>query len=172
MQFDIFQFTHMLDCPRNPEDLVNWIIDSSITLFAMAENKNDFLYLHGVTSSWALSNIIPLIKSEESKVEICQAFICILLGAYICKDRPILNPEYFEGTDEGSWDEFLTKIFGFKKMLEEHRYKLVHVCYEASLRNPSKSASYLKAAKITLDYHFHIAPNSVSKKFEEGEREY
>ena len=94
--------------------------------------RNDFFLLHGITSAWALSNILPALKSEEARIRTCQNFICILLGVYICKDRPNLNPEYLGTSDEPeiSWDQLLAKVLAKPVTFEEHRFKLVQVLFE------------------------------------------
>ena len=84
----------MLDIPRDPEILMNWIVDHSIFLYQMAENRNDFFLLHGITASWALANIIPLLKSTEDKLDVLQKFLCILLAVVqICHEAALRNPE-------------------------------------------------------------------------------
>ena len=160
----------MLECPRESKSLIEWIIDNALTLYTMSENRNDFFVLHGITSSWALSQILPSVKSEETKLEILQAFLCDLLAVYISKDRANLNPDYVAGSSEEpdmSWDDLMAKVLSMQITTEEHRYKLVQVCYESYLRNPEKAALYLKAALTALDFHFHIASMSVSKKLSE-----
>jgi hypothetical protein len=64
-----------------------------------------------------------------------------------------------------TWDELRAKVIALPDNTEEHRFKLVQVCYESMLRNPSKAALYMKAAFTTLDYHFHIGSKAESKKF-------
>jgi hypothetical protein len=66
---------HELDCPRESNALIHWVIDHIIRVYTMAENRNDFFLLHGVTSSWALAQILPAIKSEETRMEILQGSI-------------------------------------------------------------------------------------------------
>ena len=159
----------MLECPRESESLINWIMDNVITLYTMSENRNDFFLLHGITSSWALSQILTAIKSEETKLEILQTYLCVILSVYISKDRANLNPEYLGSSEEPemSWDDLMAKVLSMPITTEEHRYKLVHVCYESFLRNPEKSALYMKAAFTTLGFHFHIGSMSESKKWTE-----
>ena len=143
----------MLDCPTEPEVLKNWIIDQSVFIYQMSEHRNDFFLLHGITCSWALSNIIPLMKSEETKKEILQTFLCILLGVYVAQDRPKLVPQHLEAPDVGSvsWDDIIGRTLKQPSELDEHEYKLVQVCYEASFRNPGMS-DILKRACLTVHY--------------------
>jgi hypothetical protein len=69
-----------------------------------------------------------------------------------------------------SWEELMSKVLALPVTTEEHRYKLVHVCYESQLRNPSMSAVYMKAAFTTLDFHFHVGSKSESRKFSDEEK--
>ena len=148
----------MLDCPREPEVLTNWIVDNSIVLYQTSENRNDFFLLHGITSSWALSNVIPLIKNEETKMEILQKFICILLGVYVARDRPKLIPEHLESPDVGkaSWDDIIDRTLKLPLETDEHEYKLVQVCHEASLRNPDNSDVLKRACHTVHNYEFYF----------------
>jgi 20S proteasome subunit beta 1 len=79
---------------------MNWILDNIIAVYTMAEQRNDFFILHGITSAWALSQFLPVIKSEETRLEICQLFLCVLLAVYVAKDRPQLHAEYLGSDDD------------------------------------------------------------------------
>ena len=95
----------------------------------MSESQNNFFLLHGVTSSWALSNIIPLVKSTDKKLEILQIFLCLLLAVYIAKDRPKLYPDFLESPDVAdlTWEEIKSRTLNLPVSTDEHEYKLIQV---------------------------------------------
>jgi hypothetical protein len=161
----------MLDIPRDPEILMNWIVDHSIVLYQMAENRNDFFLLHGITASWALANIIPLLKSTEDKLDVLQKFLCILLAVYIAKDRPKLNPAYLESPDVSSltWEDIIARTLKMPMGTDEHEYKVVHVCHEAALRNPESSDLCKRACCTVHDYFYHTRSFSESRKRPEAQ---
>ncbi len=96
----------------------------------MSENRNDFFILHGITSAWALSNIIHLMNSNEMKLEMLQNFICVLLAVYIAKDCPKLNPDYLTSPDVSNiaWEDIIERTLKMPLGTDEHEYKLVQVC--------------------------------------------
>ena len=47
------------------QGLVDWLLRSSIQLYSMAEVKNDFFLLHGVTATWALSVILQKMQDPD-----------------------------------------------------------------------------------------------------------
>jgi hypothetical protein len=156
----------MLECPRDPEILKNWILDNTIVLYQMAENRNDFFLLHGITASWSLANIIPLLKSTEEKLDIQQIFLCHLLSVYIGKDRPKLNPAYLESPDVSdlTWDAILARTVNMPLDTDEHEYKVVQICHEAALRNPEISDLCKRACSTVHDYEYHVRSGQESKK--------
>jgi hypothetical protein len=123
----------------------------------MAENRNDFFILHGITCSWALSKILHLIPSTELKLEILQNFICILLAVYIAKDRPKLNPEYLVTPDVSNvtWDDIIARTIKMPLGTDEHEFKVVQVY---SLQTCSKGGFKLQPTflKFSLDQGFLI----------------
>lgn len=163
---ELLKYVHMLECPRDPEELMNWIVDHSIVLYQMVENRNDFFILHGVTSAWALANFLHLIKPAELKLEVLQNFLCILLVVYIGKDRPKLNPEYLVTPDVSNvtWDNILGRTINLPLEADEHEHKVVQICYEASLRNPEKSDLYKRACFTVHDFEYHIRSGSETVK--------
>ena len=156
----------MLDCPRDPEILKNWIVDNSIVLYQMAENRNDFFLLHGITASWSLANIIPLLKSTEEKLDALQIFLCLFLSVYVGKDRPKLNPAYLESPDVSNltWEDILARTVKMPLGTDEHEYKVVQICYEASLRNPESSDLCKRACCTVHDYEYHVRSFTENKK--------
>ena len=76
-------------------------------------------------------------------MEACQNFLCILLGIYISKDRPNLNPEYLGNSEEPeiTWDDLLAKVLAMPVTTEEHRYKLIQVLFQMVERLLQKSNS-------------------------------
>ena len=47
------------------QGLIDWLLRCSVQLYCMAEVKNDFFILHGVTATWALSVIVKKIKDND-----------------------------------------------------------------------------------------------------------
>ena len=121
----------------------------------MAENRNDFFILHGLICSWALSNIIHLMKSTEIKLEILQNFICILLAFYIAKDRPKLNPEYLVTPDVSNltWENIIAKTIKMPLGTDELEYKVVQVIFWENVWSFNKNHIWMllrKARSHTL----------------------
>ena len=146
---------------------MKWIVEQIIKVYTMAENRNDFFLLHGTTSAWGLSEFLHVIKTEEKRLEICQDFLCVLLAFYIGKGRPKLNAGYLGGSGEMemTWEELRSRVVDMPVTTEEHRLKLVQVCYDTALRNPSMAAECMLASFTTLDHHFHVGVGSESKRF-------
>jgi hypothetical protein len=86
--------------------------------------------MHGVTSAWALSNIIYLMNSNEMKLEMLQNFLCVLLAVYIAQDCPKLNPDYLTSPDVSNitWGDIIERTLKLPLGTDEHKYKLVQVC--------------------------------------------
>src|SRR6218665_607768 len=72
------------DIEEQRDELLRWLLDSAITVYALID-KHDFFLLHGVTAAWSLLQLGPVGvgKSRQLTLELVTTFLCVLLAAYI-----------------------------------------------------------------------------------------
>ena len=129
-----------------------WLVDIAITVYTTSEERNDFFLIHGVTSAWALYQLLPCLKTHEDITEAATVFLSLLLGVYVCQGCPTLNLTYLsnEKATSASWEEIIAKTLNPPKD-DEHIYKLVQVCYDMS--REGDLPLYKVAAHLALDYN-------------------
>jgi len=149
------------------DQLTAWIRDSAIAVYALAKSRNDFFLLHGVTSSWALSQVVSILTNAggqqgcEEALKLLRTFLCALIATYVAQNTPEI------GTDVDvllqrkkgctAWHELLEDALAGD--MDEHVYKLIQVCYEESQSpekagDPVKDKLYRAAAISALDFPF------------------
>ena len=144
-----------------PEDarlstLLKYLTDSAIIIYQSSTQINDFFLLHGVTSSFALTQVLTLLGDEEQCLESIRTWLCVLIAVYIAERTPKLDMGRLEegDVDGVSWDSIKSRILyeeGHPRLdADAHITKLVEVCYERSLDNADvKMASVYKRAALT-----------------------
>ena len=139
------------------DPLLKWIIDTAITLYVISGTRNDFFLLHGVTSSWALHNFLPVIQDEAVVNQTLHVFLCGLLATYMCQGCPVLDPKLLPSGELGmfSWEKIIEETMS-KHDRDEHIYKLVQVCHDMAEVNtdPQIAAIYKEATQVALMYPF------------------
>ena len=125
-----------------------WIIDCAILVYGMAETKNNFLFLHGVTAAWGLSQILPSLNDKNEALKAIIYFISALIVVYNGQDCPVLEEKNLSSVTAGSWDELKKEIF--KAVVDPHVYKLAHVCRSRFEQNPDETMRgfYIKAVHL------------------------
>ena len=98
-------------------------------LYQAAKNRNDFFLLHGVTSAWALEQVLPLIQDRQVAMGMVRTFLAGLFGLYLVRHRPKLVPDLLiEPEDVEEWEQVMGKVLALPPDTDEHVFKLAHVC--------------------------------------------
>lgn len=109
------------------QGLIDWLLRCSVQLYCMAEVKNDFFLLHGVTATWALSVIVKKIKDNDQVVQISQAHLCILIAVYIARNSPALSTPT-QTSNHPTEAIILDTVLSLPANTDEHVYKMVQIC--------------------------------------------
>ncbi|XP_064623862.1 uncharacterized protein LOC135485594 [Lineus longissimus] len=143
----------------DPVRVADWLLDQIITVFTMAEDerRNDFVLLHGVTCTWSVRQIVPLLDVTDA-LEAIRSMVCVLFSAYICTGGANLtNPvDTSIKVDAAAWEELIKRAIVPDVERDEHVYKLIQVCHEQWKKrgNEQNSALYFTASKICLENPF------------------
>ena len=137
------------------KELGTMVVDAAITVNAMTEPANDFFILHGVTCSWSLKQILPLLNNIQA-LESVEVFIIILMGTYVTQDCPQLKVALSEPgkVDSKRWDDLIRRTLAMAA--DEHVYKLVQVIYDMWKLNPGMGNRYLHAAETAISKPLHF----------------
>lgn len=142
-----------LDSVKLARQMVYW----SVTVYALAENRNNFFLLHGVTCAWGLYQIMPLLKKEDG-IKAVLEFLTLLLAVYVAEGASELNiPLIKDEFTEEDWAALIKRAVDVDR--DEHCYKLVQVCYEMAKdarENGEDSNIYVNAARSALDHELHF----------------
>ena len=143
-----------------PEDaklttLLKYLTDSTIILYQSSKQINDFFLLHGVSSSFALTQVLSLLGDWKLCLEAIRTWLCVLIAVYIAQQTPELDMERLEEPDVSnvSWEDIKCKILAMKSddAADIHVTKLVQICYDMSLVNKdAKMADIYKRACFTV----------------------
>ena len=144
-----------LDIPRaetSDIDLVELgkqVVGIATTAYVMTEPANDFFMLHGVTSSWSILQLLPLLDAKHG-LEMIEVFLIKLLATYVCQDCPKLSHALTPSVkvDSKQWGDIIEKTLA--KTADEHIYKLVQVSHDMWTLMPDMGHLYLQAAEIAL----------------------
>ena len=123
------------EAQKDVGELSHWALDQAIIVYqaATGAGANNFFLLHGVTSAWALTKVVPLLKAEEA-AEAMFYFLVALLAVYVQQRSPELDPKRLEEDEESAkttWEDVRRKALSLDiKTTDEHVYKLVQVCVE------------------------------------------
>ncbi len=138
--------------------LAKWTLDQAIKIYALCENKNEFVFIHGVTASWALCQIIPLLDKADALVSI-RHMLCVLFVIYIVQDCP----EFHSVIPEDSiftlddWDRVCERALANEEDI--HIGKVVAVCRERWFEIRDKASCEARlcqlAVQVALDNPIH-----------------
>jgi hypothetical protein len=112
----------------------SWFVDVMMEVFSAStpsfspHPSIDFFLLHGVTSSWALSQLTPLL-SEGHRTHAHYSLTNALYATYVNQGCPPLHPidpSHFSPLP--SWEEIIQEALSLD--LDEHKYKLVQIAWE------------------------------------------
>lgn len=133
-------------------DLVLWLFDTCVTIYASTERKNDFFLLHGVTASWSFCQVAPLLEPEV--IYTCfRAFMAGLLATYLAQGaEEIKMPDDASLGSDAEWRQLIADVVAVDK--DEHVFKLVQVCFERwqQQKGSGKEGIYFAAAKIANEW--------------------
>ena len=155
--------SHLLDDFRL-DSLLDWLLDTTIILYLVSDQVNDFFLLHGVSSTWSLIQILTNAFPQEKKktFEILRIHLGVLIATYITQEAPTINEDnLMNDTDEledVSWFQIKSKLLDqLPKESDDHVYKLVQICYETARKFDHKSKMeliYKKAAMTVMSNSF------------------
>ena len=144
--------------------LLDWLLDTVITLYLVTEHVNDFFLLHGISSTWSVIQIlINAFPQERTKtLEILRIHLGILIATYICQEAPKIDEntlmEHTDELEEVSWLQIKSNLLDeLPKESDDHVYKLVQICYETARKFDHKSRMemvYKKAAITVMSQPF------------------
>lgn len=131
----------------------NWLVDIAITAYTIAETKNDFFLAHGVTSAWALKQILPCLNSRADLTKVTAVYLAALINVYIVRGCQTLSPEELQDDRKlSSWDAIIQRTLAVTNR-DEHIYKLVQVCNNMSQQpgiDAAKERLYKQAAELAI----------------------
>ena len=150
-----------LDVPKTDsgeidiKELGKLVADAAITVFAMADPANDFFLLHGVTGSWSMLQVLPLLNNTQA-LELIEVFFIVLMAVYVTQDCPELSVTLKEPgkVEPEQWDDVIKRTMAAEA--DEHIYKLVQVMYDMWKLNPRMGSRYLQASEIALTHPLHF----------------
>eukprot|EP01063_Lacrimia_lanifica_P004414 TRINITY_DN12472_c0_g3_i1.p2 TRINITY_DN12472_c0_g3~~TRINITY_DN12472_c0_g3_i1.p2 ORF type:complete len:617 (+),score=221.55 TRINITY_DN12472_c0_g3_i1:2-1852(+) len=155
----LMQLAHSLAVPTTEAvPLGEWLLDAAIELYALCEHRNEFVLVHGVTSTWALCQVLPLLDARDGLVAV-RAMLCVLLAAYAAQGCPELTRAVAEPTLLAleDWRAFCTATAARDE--DEHLYKIVAICRErwfACRQKMSRRARlYEMAARTAYDHDIY-----------------
>ena len=156
----LVNYVHQIKFPDFSVDrlqaMAKWLLDQVITLYLAAGKRNDFFLLHGVTSTWALLQVLPLVNDSELIRKVVRVQLGILLAVYTVQDSPPLNEDHLKQPDvsELSWDDIKQKVLGLKPETDEHIFKLVQVCADTAQTNTDSGMDeiYKRACLSAMKY--------------------
>eukprot|EP00742_Colponemidia_sp_Colp-10_P003411 GILJ01003632.1.p1 GENE.GILJ01003632.1~~GILJ01003632.1.p1 ORF type:complete len:405 (+),score=68.37 GILJ01003632.1:38-1252(+) len=105
--------------------LMKKVFDSMLTVYSTARN-DDFFLLHGVTSSFAMTRILPYLPSPRDKLNAIFYLVKSVAAVYLVEDAPILEPI----THEHPLPDWLDIIQTAVDSKDEHTIKVVYACHD------------------------------------------
>ncbi len=114
---------------------------------------NDFFLIHGVTSAWSLSRIIPHLEAADA-TEALFYYLNALLIAYVCQNCPDMDLNRLENDDETKkldWPRICQMVLEMPMdTTDEHVFKLIQVCKDQKDKSQSDNMDAIcKRAAIT-----------------------
>ena len=153
---------HKLSEVDRLDSLLNWLINAIISVYVAAERnglRNDFFILHGITSSWALKEVLPSVRCEKEQVRILRVYLCAILAAYMAQWSPTLILKYLNPQERSvslAWKTIIDDATSTDK--DEHIYKLIQVCKDMDSIHKNKHMSFLykEATQVALKHPFYF----------------
>lgn len=86
-------YAHKIKAPdsetsKSPEAFADWLTDQMILVYQGSTDRNCLHFIQGVTSTWALAQILPEFESTDFKFELLRIHVCALLADYVAKGHP------------------------------------------------------------------------------------
>ncbi|KAK2185664.1 hypothetical protein NP493_227g03073 [Ridgeia piscesae] len=153
------------------EKIGRWLVDRAVILYAASDRRNDFFLLHGVTATWSLAQLLPLLTIHGAVDTVVRVMLCALFAVYVAqvgvvsqtdgvcglyylRGCPPINQDVLESTDrsDSTWPTTIARAIAVE--CDEHVYKLVQVCHDLHVANSDTSMRpvYRLAAAIAVDH--------------------
>ena len=117
---------------KNTEEILklgDWLTQIGLATCVHAEPDNGFFLLHGVTSAWTLTQVLPHLPCQDAMFS-CRMFLVAHLNAFIIVECPELtkSPQnYWKGpANKESWNAIVSEVLG-RDNPDVHMIKLVQV---------------------------------------------
>ena len=144
-----------IDIPKTENEDIDIIklgrqlVDIAITVYTMHEPPNDFFILHGVTSSWSILQVLPVLNKDDA-LKILEVYLIVLMATYMSEDCPPLTATLNSAckVDSKQWDDVIARTLAMTA--DEHIYKLVQILYDMWKLHPNNGHVYMQAADIAL----------------------
>lgn len=101
------------------------VLQGVVLVYASTEEPDDFFVLHGLTSSWALKEVLPHLPDFQTRLQAVRLFCRDLIVAYVIRNMPDLVP-WQVPDDLPSWEQIKQRAMVDE---EEHLIKVVMTCY-------------------------------------------
>jgi len=67
------------------EKIGRWLVDRAVILYAASDRRNDFFLLHGVTATWSLAQLLPLLTIHGAVDTVVRVMLCALFAVYVAQ---------------------------------------------------------------------------------------
>eukprot|EP00095_Tigriopus_kingsejongensis_P000930 maker-scaffold635_size121629-snap-gene-0.8 protein:Tk00930 transcript:maker-scaffold635_size121629-snap-gene-0.8-mRNA-1 annotation:"oxytocin vasopressin receptor-like protein" len=126
---ELMSLAHQIGLPNQsaPSALALWVLEQILVVYTGSQPRNDFFLLHGVTSGWALRQILGLFTLDDSR-RILRFYVCALLATYLACGSPMIRMEQVENepnVGDMSWEGIKDRMFQIPlEATDEHIFKL------------------------------------------------
>ena len=140
--------------------ILNWLINSAIIVYAIAETPNSFFLLHGVTSSWSLKNVLGCLDDIRIILDAIRTHMCTLFVTYMVQGCPLLQRELISNNPAKGhdWSDIRERAVDIEMNGDEHIYKLVQVCRRMTEESTDETMTdvYKLAAYLCISNPLHF----------------
>ena len=145
----LLEYVHQIEIPLDLTTMTEeklqqcllWLIQSAIKLYQSSHRRNDFFLLHGVTSSFALSQLLPALKDLDTAISTVRLHIALLLTVYLVVGSPAIRKQQLTEPDVSglSLDDMAARVLGMGTKADAHVIKLVQVCRDINKSSRDKT---------------------------------
>ncbi|TRY61798.1 hypothetical protein TCAL_14951 [Tigriopus californicus] len=154
---EVLGYAEHLQLPGDlpPATLMTWVLEQILIVYTGSTPRNDFFLLHGITSCWALRNIVPLLTPSKLK-QILRYYVVALISTYLACGCPTINMDLVEkvpDVEHTEWKDIKKKMFQIPvEQLDEHILKVVHICNELKSSVAADASVFKRACLCSMDF--------------------
>eukprot|EP00095_Tigriopus_kingsejongensis_P005180 maker-scaffold237_size242172-snap-gene-1.36 protein:Tk05180 transcript:maker-scaffold237_size242172-snap-gene-1.36-mRNA-1 annotation:"hypothetical protein CAPTEDRAFT_218654" len=86
----VFKIKLPADLLKSPDECMLYVLDQLIFTYHICAIRNNTHILDLVTSAWSLSQLVPLLKDPELKIQFTCVHLCTFLATFLSLGRPEL----------------------------------------------------------------------------------